>query len=389
MTGYRFHAGPPPGHWFNDPNGLVRSGDKWRLFVQHAADPPEFRQTGWARLSSDDLISWTFDGAVMPHAEHVSRYSGSVQSHGSMLSAWLTHHDHRVGAAPRQFQQGATSTDDGATWREQSGAALPSGMNVRDPFVWGTAGRRQALVAHPTDWNDTDGTSFLTLHRERDGRFAESGRIGPWSPEGVLWEVPLLLDFGDLQVLVLSLVDRRDNATHSCVRYWTGQLSHSGFTPLVTMPHDGLPLDLGPDFYAAIPAASGRMLVGWASNWADARSRQVFSGGHGGAITMPRAFALVDDLVVQGPLASFRRFAVVQDQVDTARLHLRWQGGEARIAIGSDRVMMSRNGIVTAHPRQAGSRDLWVFHDHDIVEVFAAGVPATFAVAGKLSIERR
>ena len=67
-----FHAAPPAGQWINDPNGLVYAGGAYRLFAQHRADAPAFRETGWAGFSSPDLLRWTCDGAVIPPRAVVS-----------------------------------------------------------------------------------------------------------------------------------------------------------------------------------------------------------------------------------------------------------------------------------------------------------------------------
>ena len=85
---FAFHAAPPPGEWINDPNGLVFSGGRYRLFVQHRADAPDFAVTGWARLSSDDLLRWEWDGVVLSPDASGWAYSGSVLAAFRRLLAW-------------------------------------------------------------------------------------------------------------------------------------------------------------------------------------------------------------------------------------------------------------------------------------------------------------
>ena len=90
---FAFHAAPPPGEWFNDPNGLVFADGAWRLFVQHSAAGSEFREVGWARLSSADLLHWTWDGPVIAPDTLGQAYSGSVVVNDGGLTACLTRHD--------------------------------------------------------------------------------------------------------------------------------------------------------------------------------------------------------------------------------------------------------------------------------------------------------
>ena len=98
---FAFHAAPPHGEWFNDPNGLVFADGAWRLFVQHSAAGPEFREIGWARLSSADLLHWTWDGPVIAPDTLGQAYSGSVVVNDGGLTAYLTRHD---GKCQRQVE---------------------------------------------------------------------------------------------------------------------------------------------------------------------------------------------------------------------------------------------------------------------------------------------
>jgi sucrose-6-phosphate hydrolase SacC (GH32 family) len=387
LSAYRFHAAPPPGEWFNDPNGLVEAGGEWRLFVQHAADAPDFRATGWARLSSADLIDWRFDGAVLPHDGGVRRYSGSVLGDGGRLRAWLTLHDDAPAAAPRQRQIAADSEDAGRTWRWTEADDLPGGANVRDPFVWRDGDALAALVAHPCDWNGADGRSHLTLHRMREGCFVETGRIGPWSPPRVMWEVPVLIDLGQTQVLIVSLVDRRGGGAACSVRYWPGALRDGGFDPAPGTPGEGWPLDLGPDHYAAIPASGLPVTIAWASNWAQARARATADGGHGGVLTMPRRHRLHGQWLAQEPLPPFRPFARWSSALpDDARYRLRWPGGEATLAVGGGAIRFAMGEHRASHPLVDPTCGIALYQDADLVELFVGGSVVTFVAAGEVTI---
>ena len=265
------HAAPPPGEWINDPNGLIFRDGQWRLFVQHSAAAPDYKSIGWARLSSPNLLHWTWDGPVILPNQLGQPYSGSIVSEGDELAAYLTRHDDKL-----QRQVRLASRDHGLTWREGPPFG-PEGRNVRDPFVFYciATGDWRMLVAEPCDWADwpSNPPSRLAVWREEDNAWRFVAHIGPWMPSGVMWEVPVLVDFGATQALILSIVDRRSDPPECAVRYWLGRFDGEAFA--ATSPSEGLLLDHGPDFYAAIVAANeapDRTLVAWASSWATARA---------------------------------------------------------------------------------------------------------------------
>ena len=76
----------------NDPNGLVFADGRYRVFVQYSRSSPEYKAIGWARLSSDDLLSWTWDGSVIPPDVSGLAYSGSIAQVDGTLVAHLTRH---------------------------------------------------------------------------------------------------------------------------------------------------------------------------------------------------------------------------------------------------------------------------------------------------------
>ncbi len=299
-----FHASPPPGEWLNDPNGLVYLDGAWRLFVQHCADAPAFRATGWARLSSRDLLDWTWDGvAIAPDGDDWA-YSGSVTRDGARLVATHTVHDAATGLE-RQVRR--TSTDDGANW-SAAVTLIPAARNVRDPFVFD--GGAAMLLACPGGWDEPDTASRLALWRCRDGAWHEAGRIGPWQPPGVMWEVPVMLRLADRDVLLISTVDRRGGGAVCAVRAWFGTLGPDGFERDPACGAEGQRLDLGPDFYAAMAADGAPLVVGWLSSWQTARA-DIWPGFAGGAIGLPRRLSLTAGRVRQHVAVAEVAFPVV------------------------------------------------------------------------------
>lgn len=393
----RFHAAPPAGEWLNDPNGLVFAGGRYRLFAQHSGAAPDFTAIGWARFSSDDLLSWDFDGVVIPADATGFAYSGSVQSlPGGDLAAYLTRH--RADGQPRQRQFRLISSDHGLTWVQDALPVGPSGDNVRDPFVWcAENGDRRMIVAEPCDWHawQTTAPSRLSLWRQNKSEWEAAGVIDG-APAGVLWEVPALLDFGAAQVLLVSCVDRRDGGADCSVVARIGQFDGARFDEVAAQP-----LDHGPDFYAAIPnVAAGwpgePVIVGWAASWATARQRVLPGGGHGGPVTLPRTVRLDGDRLRVAPIAAALPLAramiplgagvtIVGDgvQLTIART------GTGALAVRRDAddpaqvwARTSADAVVSA------AEEVTVFIDAGLVELFIApaGVAVTADVAGARAI---
>lgn len=362
---FRFHAAPPAGEWINDPNGLVFSGGCYRLFVQHSAAADA--AIGWARLSSADLLGWRWDGQVILPDAGGYAYSGSVWPDGGAgLEAFLTRHaPHPDG--PVQSQHRARSADAGASWTMAPEPFGPSGRNVRDPFVFaGPGGGRGALVARPCDWTDwrADPPSSVEVLAERDGGWAAVGRIDLAPPPGLMWEVPVLLRFGRRWVLMVSTVDRRADRADCDVRYWPGLFDGAAFAPDPGWPGEGRPLDLGPDFYAAIPSAEGgwpgegRTVVAWASSWATARTMD-WGGIRGGPISLPRLVALdVAGRLRQRPWPAAEPLAATRCGLPAQSFEIVVAGRDAELRILGDH----RSGDVTV-TRTAGDERLnWRRH---------------------------
>ncbi len=371
------HAAPPPGVWTNDPNGLIFAGGRYHLFAQASTDAPAFKAIGWGSWSSDDLLHWEWDGFAIPPMGDVSAYSGSV-TRAAPFEAFITRHDP---SGPMQTQ-----------WRAAGDPPVldpaplgPAGRNMRDPFVfaWGSAWRM--LLAQPCDWTDwaDDPPSTIAVWASDDkSTWTRVGTLGPWAPRGVMWEVPLLLDFGDVQALLISTVDRRGGGALSGVSYWLGSFDGATFAP-ADGPHA---LDFGPDFYAACVntvdnwPGSDRVLVGWASSWATARTMRWPAGVHGGPITLPRVLTLEGAQLVQRPIAGAKpRSLHVWDGVTslsitvpgpTMAVSVDWSRDRCLVARTADdaRFAWAAEHAITPDAPQT----ITVFVDAGLVEMFCA-----------------
>ena len=381
MNGFAFHAAAPPGEWLNDPNGLAFSEGRYRLVAQHAADAPDFKQIGWGAFSSDDLLHWQWDGVEIAPQSDGWAYSGSVvRGDTAELEMFLTRHDP---IANMQTQERVT----GARDQRRFEAFGPSGRNCRDPFVFPSDGGWAMLVARPCDWHDwaSDPPSQLELWRSPDREtWSLCGIIGPWFAAGVMWEVPALIDFGEVQVLLISIVDRRAGGAACSVRYWTGDLTKNGFAPHAGCPTEGRLLDAGPDFYAAIPnLVSGwpsdeHVIIGWAANWSDARQRVYPGNAHGGPIALPRVVRLdaTGSRLIQTPIAAAaglaRSVPVSETLITVSRgdsaLTIECRDQELQVTMARpDSGYSSHSPLIHLdHPNQSWQ----IFEDGPLIEIF-------------------
>ena len=403
-----FHAAAPDGEWTNDPNALVHVDGAYRLFVQHQSDAPASQATGWARYSSTDLLHWTFDGPVIPAAEQAWAYSGSVLASTGGLEAFHTIHDSGSGL---QRQVRRTSDDAGLTWRPAPLETLDGepARNARDPYVFqqGSGSGWSMLLAHPCDWNagpDDPPSELVILRSEGRVSWWKVGGIGPWSPRGVLWEVPVLVQMGEHAVLFVSLVDRRSGGADCSVRAWVGTFDGETFVRSHEWPDAGELVDLGPDFYAVMASAAGGwprpkpVFVAWLSSWETAR-RMDWPGFAGGPTTLPREISLER---IEGRLRLLHKpaaglvaaFDTPLPSAPVAGLAEAWFDGSASFTLsitsptvtatisgdpGSGRLSVARDGAdwlrwERTHSgvlAKAARRGLYIFIDGPCVEIFA------------------
>ena len=404
---FAFHAAPPAGEWFNDPNGLVFADGAWRMFVQHSAAAAEFREIGWGKLSSTDLQSWSWDGSVIAPDALGQAYSGSIVAQDDGLTAYLTRHDDTL---KRQIQVKLTSQDAGASWHQGSPFG-PTGRNVRDPFVFFCAatGDWRMLIAEPCDWTRwaDEAQSTVSVWRLDDQEWQFVSRIAGWFEPGVMCEVPILVDFGSYQALILSMVDRRNGGAECAVRYWIGQFDGASFD--VKSDPEGRLVDHGPDFYAAIvntiPVGDGdhsksgeRMLVAWASNWETGRRMPWPGGIHGGPICLPRVITLdaAGGRLVQQPIAGIAPSATHRWDGETPMtISVAGEDAEMTLALGPRTLTVRRQGLGglldwvrtdESAFADGATQTIQIFADAGLIEVFItpAGLTATAFVPGAI-----
>lgn len=293
----------------NDPNGLIRHGDRWHAFYQSNPFGSEWGNLSWGHAVSEDLTTWEHLPVALPCSETEMIFSGSVvhdaantsgpgaDGEGPLVaiytSAYTDAHPERSGT---QAQSIASSVDGGITWAfHDANPVLDRGSrDFRDPKVlWHQETRRWVMVTvEAADQEVHLFTSHDLLRWEPASVFRHSGLVD------CLWECPDLVRVpvrdaggehgGEAWVLVVSTNPggpAGGSGTYGIVGDFDGMV-FTGHT-------DPVPLDLGPDCYAAVSFSGvdgDPVLLGWMNNW-DYADRTPTSPWRS-AMTLPRQLHL-------------------------------------------------------------------------------------------------
>jgi len=289
-----YHLTPETG-FLNDPNGLLRIGDTWHAWYQ-LSPGPRHGHVSWGHAVSEDLLDWRHLPASIPADDEEEAWSGGIvvdleDTAGFGAGALVATYTSLRRADLMQRQALASSTDGGLTWTKH-GVVLDIGSrDFRDPRV----------IRHGDRW-----LMVVVRALEEAVSVYSSPDLHDWTHESDVvmprgdgpWECPDLFPLGDRWVLLASL----EPSTFALV----GDLDGTSFRPA----GDPVPLDTGPDLYAAVTFSGlpddRRVMVGWLDSWAYAMALPTTPWR--GQLSCARELSLVDGpdgtpYVAQRPLA--------------------------------------------------------------------------------------
>ncbi len=409
-----FHFAPAIG-WMNDPNGLIHWNGRHHLFYQHNPVSTSFGSIGWGHASSADLINWQeHPEALRPGSDGTSYdangcYSGcAIADDEGGVTLIYTGVDGAL-----QLPCLARSTQR-ALERFEKDAANPIIEQRPGPEV--LAFRDHSVRRHAGKWHQAIGGRT----RDRGGTIFgyTSIDLRAWTldrpvldatrcdiPDAV-WECPDVFDTGTGTVLILSLMEDETMPFREAVPmvwYTTGEWIDGQLKPDATRR-----LDYGDRLYApqSYWAADGRRIqFGWIRTDLDPAP----VGDSLGVMSAPRELVLGEDGQLRATPA--RELQVLRDRAMVVRMSpgdtsttielpepssaVEVALDESDAAIAAVRLVDDRSGAafladVTKLPRGPG-RDiarLAVLFDHGIVEVFRAGMPATWTDLTHPSVTR-
>lgn len=391
------HFTPKKG-WINDPNGLIRIGDRYHLFAQHYPDSTERGPIHWLHATSSDLLSWREEGIALAPDEMGTMFSGSaVQDAQGRIALLYTAH------GEIEHPCIAFSTD-GLRFEKYAGNPVlinPGVEFFRDPKVF---------------WNDRRGCWTMALALAQKIEFYRSDDLINWRKTGEfrvqedwVFECPdcfalTLPDGQEKWVLIAGL--RLKKTIDGCrMRYWIGSFDGDSFTADHSFAQP-LELETGYDSYAATSwyGTKKRLVMSWMSS----RSHPLPIEEYCGCLSLVREMSLVETPIglrlAQRPVLPAMRFSraepdgrlpsgacVVEIEGQGAfELHLKDANGQTALAVGcSEQNSIYTDRAISPDLSQAGwyndpnkrrtnvarLRDgalkMWVIVDRWTVEIYA------------------
>lgn len=296
-----FHFSPRKG-WINDPNGLVKIDDGYRLFAQHNPYQPVWGPMHWLDIRSNDLIKFEESDryALKPDKDYDQKFgcfSGSSIIKDGKL--WLMY----TGASEeKQVQCLAVEEGDGFKKIDSNPVLdeneLPSTYMIkdfRDPKVIWVNGMYYCFLAT----RKVAGHSSIVLFKSEDlisWKFVKSV-LESEDFNSEMFECPDIVRVGDKDLLMFSIqgfggIEGRlvnKNNVLGCI----GKMNFEKgvFTPLSKWR----PVDDGFDFYATQTSYSkddNPLLISWMNAWGS-KDYTGENEGWCGRFTLPR-FLSVD-----------------------------------------------------------------------------------------------
>lgn len=379
----------------NDPNGLVHWRGTHHMFYQHNPSDTAFTNQHWGHATSQDLMTWTEQAAVLVPGQGATDYdatacfSGCAVAVGSNLALMYTGVQGRAErpclavAADESLTRFVKHPDNPVI----DGPPVPDATAFRDHCVWHDGGRWHQLVGGGTA--SLGGALFhysgTTMARwDYDGMLTTAAQSGL---PGVVWECPELIAGPQAQALSFSAILDPDNQ----VPLWAVGEDEGGSFRVSSWGR----LDAGDRLYApqSYPTADGRrIMIGWVRThldraaprepWVGAMSlpREVRVAPRGVHVTAAREVSAALRPESGSTLAAFSG-AVPAAAVRTGALELDDAAASACSALafrdargGELRVAM------TAFRERSGP--LSVYWDCGIVEVFRGGASGVWTHLG-------
>lgn len=280
-----YHMTPPSG-WLCDPQRPVHTNGAYQLYYLHSSN--NNGQGGWDLATTNDCVSFTHHGVVMPLQPDFPVWSGSAVVDAANTAGFGSGAVIALATKPtdgiRKYQEQYLywSTDGGSTF-----TALP------DPVIVNTDGRAATTPAAIENaewfrdpkihWDTARNEWVCVIGRARYAAFYTSPNLRDWKwtsnfdyPNHALGgiECPDLFEMtandGTRHWIFAASMDAYSIGLPMTYAYWTGSWNGTAFTADNLTPQW---LDWGWDWYAAVtwPAAEApetkRLAIAWMNNW--------------------------------------------------------------------------------------------------------------------------
>ena len=356
------HLMPPTG-WLNDPNGLCYFKGRYHVFFQYAPFNAEGGLKLWGHYSSEDLVSWRYEGVPLyPDSSYDCHgvYSGSAIVEDEKLHLFFTgnvkmdgDYDHINNG--REASTLHVESEDGIHFGVKEVAVdyqeYPETYtrHVRDPKVWKDKDNYfMALGGRKKN----DQGAVLIYRSENLKNWSYDREITTEEPFGYMWECPDVFEIEGQQVLSISPQGLKRE------EYRFQNIYQSGYFLMkdeIADVKEFQEWDMGFDFYApqTFEDVKGRrILIGW-MGLPDAEDEYtnptVEKEGWQHCLTVPREIRLHNGRLYQYPVEEIKRLRgrscridETQENVETCRpfeLDMKLDAEKLRVAVGTELIL--------------------------------------------------
>ncbi len=268
----KFHISPPFG-LLNDPNGLVKIGEKYHLYFQWYPGGPTHGLKYWYHLETEDFINYV-DQGVGIHPDFTwdqnGAYSGSaIKVNQENYVIYTGNYQNQIQHQQRQII--ASLTDEGKIINKKKLIADNEYIQnqFRDPVMYKQDGQMYIL----TGAEKRNANALISVYQLHDdfqvNKMADLSL--KYSKQMKMIECPNVIDFGQKKVLLYSPQGFDYKTKYECqntfsVIYQVGTtFEFSKEQSLMKNESDFIELDKGHDFYApqVFNADNQQILIAW------------------------------------------------------------------------------------------------------------------------------
>ncbi len=398
----KYHFAPPVG-WMNDPNGLIRFGEKYHLFYQFYPYEPKNGPMHWGHFVSDDLVTYgDASVALAPNAQYEDGcFSGGAEiDNGNLVLLYTRHHDETENDYQRETLCTAVSAD-GIDFKKSKmpvfdNETLPKNVcrrDFRDPYPV-KIGDRYYVFIGGKDRFEKKGLIIVLSGRDLDS-LEYDFTIGPFDELGEMAECPCYGKVDGKDVICVSgvhIMDRAHDYKNKWISYFfVGDMDFEGKAFRVESITE---IDRGDTFYAPqfVRYADKPIIVAWLENWGKRYPTRELKHGWVGSFSIPRELSIRDGKVCQTPVRSLDKYrreteftGVIPQSCDITahtcgKFMLTISSDDGKITVGNDdgRIFLdaifsnNQNGRIRHTERQYESADIRILVDVSSIELFVA-----------------
>lgn len=407
----------PIRHWMNDPVGLCKIGELWHLFFQFHPSGTEWGPMHWGHATSRDLVNWLH----MPVFLHPEQNLWRLGATGGAFSGNAFRD--RDGSLMFFYTERLPAYDLFKGYREIQKIARPDRRMIKAEGIVTVLEQRPDGVEHdfrdPKVWWDDAANGYrmilgASIEADPAVLLFGSGDCLEWQYLGPLYRAPVnfrqegaravecpdFFQLGDKWVLVMGFVGHVEPRTrrHNLLYALIGEFIEDCFVP--DTPELQV-LDFGTDYYAmqSFDAGGRQIAFAWLFNW---EYRKPEGSSYSGEMSLPRVLSLSKDkkkLLMLPVIELDEHYAadpvIESDQsgqysLPRAPIEIRLtgplecsklvatKGGELAFEVSvADGILSIRlaqdDGSIHYVAELGEAKDLRLFHDFGIVEVFADG----------------